>query len=259
MERIRPTNSLTNSLSQNWDYMNRLDEKAKATEALAGSLSDRLKRSAKYRARSEAIKHGTDAMLKSRWDTDLCKGQLSKYEKLNTLAKNVSATATATTYEGLVNHIRAGKAVNAFDWKGLLKGRAANHVDHVTCITEGSASAIGKFVAMNLAKVMIAYSAIKDAKVTYNNSRNNGDNIVSATMKSGFTAMKEVAKSMISWEAGSFGAALATVMFPALGLFGAIAGGVLIGGMTGYCIEKFAPGPRKEAVPVKIQNNNPFN
>lgn len=258
MERIRPTNSLTNSLSQNWDYVNKLDEKVKATEAFAGSISDRLKRSAKYRARSEAIKHGTDAMLKSRWDTDLFKGSLSKYDKLNKLATNASATASATTYEGLVNHIRAGKAVNAFDWKGLVKGRGASHVNHVTCITEGSASAIGKFLAMNIAKVLIAYDAMKDAKIAYDNSRSNGDNIISASTKFGFTAVKEVSKSLVSWEAGAFGAALATVMFPALGIIGAIAGGVAVGGMTGYFVEKYLPSPVKQPVAVKSQDNNPF-
>lgn len=258
MERIRPTNSLTNSLSQSWDYVNRLDEKAKVKESLAGSVSDRLKRSAKYRARSEAIKHGTDAMLKSRWDADLFKGNLSKYDKLNELAKNASATASATTYEGLVRHIKAGKAVNAFDWKGLIKGRGASHVNHVTCITEGSASAIGKFLAMNIAKVLIAYDAMKDAKISYDNARNNGDNVISASVKYGTTAVKEVSKSLISWEAGSFGAALAVVMFPALGLFGAIAGGVAIGGLTGYFVEKYLPSPEKQPVPVKNQETNPF-
>ncbi|MGD9580977.1 MAG: hypothetical protein AB7V50_06365 [Vampirovibrionia bacterium] len=258
MERIRPTNSFANTFSQNWDMVKKLDEKAKATDALAGSLSDRLKRSAKYRARSEAIQHGTDAMLKNRWDADLFKGNFSKCDKLNDIAQKASIASQATTYESLVNHIKSGKAVNAFDWKGLIKGRAANHVDHVTCITEGSANAIGRFVAMNLAKVLIAYDAIKDAGIAYSNARNKGDNVLTASCKSGFTAVKEVSKSLVSWEVGAFGAALATVMFPALGVVGTIAGGIAVGGLTGYMLEKYAPSPHKEPVYVNTKESNPF-
>lgn len=258
MDNIRPISSLSSSLQRNWDYVNELDEKVKAKEVLGGTLQDKLKTSARYRAQSQAIQHGTKSLLKDRWDKDLFKSNLSKHQGLNDLATKAANGAAGVGYESLVLHIKNGGAVNTFDWKGLIKGRAWNHVDDVTCITQGSAGAIGRALALSLAKFLIVFDAVKDAKTSYQNERNAGKNIFSSSFSAVVTVGKELGKSLISWEAGAFGAALATVLLPGLGLLAAIGGGVLIGGSVGYMLEKHMPSPKKEAVPVK-SDSNPFS
>ena len=256
MERISSTNSLGNSLQKNWEYVKKLDESTKTKEALAGGLSERIGRSAKYRLQSESIKHSTNALLKNRWDAELFKQGLNQNQRLAELAKTASSGAHAVTYEALAQHIRSGGAINAFNWKGLLKSRGWHHVDHVTCVTEGTAGAIGKAIAMNVAKFFIIYDAVKDAKTTYKNSRNEGKSSISSALSAVFTAAKEIGKSLASWEAGALGAAIATVMLPGLGIAGAIGGAILLGGLTGYLLERFAPSPVEEK--VSIRQNNPF-
>lgn len=259
MESIKSTNSLPNSLRQNWDYVKKIDDQVKATEAIGGTLADRIKLSTKYRAQSQAIQHGAQAVLKGRWDADLFKGNLARYGKLNDLASKAASGASAVTYESLINHIRSGGAINAFDWKGLLKGRAWSHVDHATCVTEGSTKALGRALAANFAKVMILMHVFKGVKTSYNNARNNGENVISSGCKAAGTAVKELGKSMISWEAGAFGGALAAVFFPGLGLIGALVGGILVGGTVGFLLEKYMPAPVKQEVAIRHNDQaNPF-
>ena len=248
MEKVTPNYSLSNSFRQNWEYLRKLDQKAHAATTASKALSDRLQLSTKYRLQTQAIQHGTKVVLENRLDTDLFKQSISKFDKLNQLAKRASNGASAVTYESLVEHIKAGKAINTFDWKGLIKGRGWSHVDHVTCITKGSAKALGKLIALNLAKALIVYDAYRDAKTTYLNNRQKGLNSISCVFKASVTAIKEIGKSLVSWEFGALGAAVATVCFPALGFFGMMCGGVLFGGVMGYLLERYIPSPVKEPV-----------
>ncbi|MEW5822588.1 MAG: hypothetical protein AB1782_20510 [Cyanobacteriota bacterium] len=253
MERISAPSSLPNA----WEYVKKLDEKAKIGAATAGTLGERIGLSTKYRTQSQAIQHGTKVILNGRWDSAVAQNSLSKFEKLNGLAKLATSGANAVTYEGLVQHIRAGNAINTFNWKGLIKSRGWHHVDHATCITQGTAGAIGKFVALNLAKAFIIYDAVKDAKTTFENEKKKGTNSVFSAFKAGFTAVKELAKSLVSWEMGALGAAVATVCFPGFGFLGMMAGGILFGGVAGFLLEKYAPSPVKQTVPVG-NDQNPF-
>jgi hypothetical protein len=257
MDKITNVSPVPGTVKQNWDYVKQLDEKINAKESLAGALSERMKLSARYRTQSIAIQHGTDALLKNRWDIDLFKGNLNKFDKLNRLAGNAASGAAAVTYEGLITHIRSGGAVNAFDWKGLLKSRGWHHVDGLTGFTEGSAKAIGKTLAMGIAKFFILLDGFKDGKISYQNSQKAGDNKFVSAFKGAFTAVKEVSKSLISWEIGSLGAAMACVFFPGLGLFGALAGGILFGGAAGFLLENYMPSPKKEKATETAQKN-PF-
>jgi hypothetical protein len=254
MDKIISYSPVRNTVKQNWDYVKELDETIKAKESIAGALSERMKLSARYRTQSMAIQHGTDALLKSRWDADLFKGNLQKFNRLNQLAGKAASGASAVTYEGLINHIRSGGAVNSFNWKGLLKSRGWHHVDGLTGVTEGSAKALGKTVAMGVAKFFIFLNGYKKAQLAYDRSRKAGKNPIVSGAKALLTGIKEIGKSFLSWEIGAFGAALMTVLCPGLGLVGSLAGGILLGGVSGFLLEKYLPGPKKNEQPEK----NPF-
>lgn len=260
MTKINNNFSMPMSVKSTWDRVNEIDASVKhSAEGGIGALADRLKTSARYRAQSMAIQHGTDAVLKSRWDADLFAGKLSQHAKLSELANKASSGAAAVTYEGLINHIRSGGAVNSFNWKGLLKSRGWHHVDHISGITEGSAKALGKTIAMGIAKFFIVFDALKDGKTSYINSRNSGNGIVKSALNGIGTGAKEIGKSLVSWEAGAFGAALAVVLFPAAGIIGSMVGGILIGGGAGYALERLLPSPKKQPVIINSNSSNPFN
>lgn len=260
MVNFKPTLSLPNSMKQNWEYVKKLDDKINSPSAVAGgAIAERIKLSAKYRAQSEMIEHGTEAVLKNHAQTPVIGNVLNKIEQLDKLAKKASFGATAVTYEGLINHLRNGNSITSFDWKGLLKSRAWSHVEHTTSVAEGSAKALGRAAALNVAKAFILYDAVKDANLTFQQSRKEGNSTPVSLFKAAKTGGKEIGKSLVAWELGTFGSALSAVMLPGLGLLGAIGGGILMGGVGGYLLERYIPSPAKEAVPVQSElPNNPF-
>lgn len=259
MDKISKVGPLPQTVRQKWDYVKELDEKINAGSAATGALADRLKNGVKYRLQSQAIEHGTEAILKNRWDTQIIGDSLKDYKKLTDFAKTVSEHANSTTYTTLAEHLKDGKALKDFDWKALAKGRAWNQIDHTTCIADGTARSVGRALATNVAKGFIIHNAYKCAKTSFENSQADGDGKFKSYCEAGKTAAKELGKSMASWEAGSFGTALTSVMLPKLGAFGAVAGGILAGGTVGYLAEKMIPKPVKQTVAIRTQANNPFN
>ena len=51
---------------------------------------------------------------------------------------------------------------------------------------------------------------------------------------------------MLSWETATFGSALAKVLFPQLGIVASLAGGIILGGTSGYLLDKLSPSPKKK-------------
>lgn len=110
MDKIKPVMPVPNSIQQKWDYLNKLDNKAQVASAVGGTLVDRIKLSARYRAQSEIIKHGTEAILTKGVKSDGINGVIQKIGKLDSIAQKASAGAGAVTYDGLVNHLKNGGA-----------------------------------------------------------------------------------------------------------------------------------------------------
>lgn len=244
MEKLGSVSPNQGFIKQNLDRVNKFDEKISSSAIAGGTLAESFKNSAKYKLRSKLIEGGTEIILDDSIPQSNLGNVISKINRLDKVVKTYSIDAAATNYESLINHVKAGNSLSNFSWKDLLRNRIKTHVEHTTNLASNSAKEFGKALAMNFAKVCILFSAVKNAGVTYDENKTQGECSLKCISSAAKTCAKELTKSLACWELASFGSVLAMALFPALGIIASICGGILAGGTASYLLEKLSPAPK---------------
>lgn len=171
----------------------------------------------------------------------------NNFARLGTIGQtlqHISNGANAITYNTLIDHVKAGGSLLKFNWKGLLKGRCLEHVDHVTAMASGTVKNIARGLACTIGKFLILMGSLKSAKAAYQIAESKGDSKGMSAAKAGGTFIKEIAKAYTTWEAAIFGSTLAARALPGLGSVSAIGGAVAGSSMMGYVLNKLSPTPK---------------